>query len=61
MSAELWILVATAVLAVVAISAAVIAVRAARRVAPLAQSTGQHRGRTSRRTELAVLEPMRRR
>ena len=33
MSAELWILVATAVLAVVAIGAAVIAVRAARRLA----------------------------
>jgi hypothetical protein len=33
MSAELWILVATAVLAVVAIGAALIAVRAARRVA----------------------------
>lgn len=57
MSAELWILVATAVLAVVAISAAVIAVRAARRVAPLAQApVGTAPAQAS--TELAVLEPM---
>lgn len=38
MSAELWILVATAVLAVVAIGAAVVAVRAARRIVPPVQS-----------------------
>jgi hypothetical protein len=41
MSAELWILVATAVLAVVAISAAVIAVRAARRVATPPQAPAE--------------------
>ncbi|WP_159539126.1 hypothetical protein [Aeromicrobium sp. 9AM] len=38
MSAELWILVATAVLAVVAIGAALVAVRAARRVVPPVES-----------------------
>ncbi len=59
MSAELWILVATAVLAVVAISAAVIAVRAARRVTPLAQAPASIVA-AQPSTELAVLEPMRR-
>jgi hypothetical protein len=58
MSAELWILVATAVLAVVAISAAVIAVRAARRVTPLAQAPASTVA-AQPSTELAVLEPMR--
>ncbi|MDX6232243.1 MAG: hypothetical protein QOH68_1227 [Nocardioidaceae bacterium] len=57
MSAELWILVATAVLAVVAISAAIIAVRAARRVAPLAQ-TPTDTPAPQPSTDLAVLEPM---
>jgi hypothetical protein len=54
MSAELWILVATAVLAVVAISAAVIAVRAARRLALSPADAGSERPST----ELAVLEPV---
>lgn len=55
MSAELWILVATAVLAVVAITAALVAVRAARRFAaapiPMTSSTVQ-----STSTEVAILE-----
>lgn len=57
MSAEVWILVATAVLAVVAISAAIIAVRAARRMSvtsPLPAATMKQRPST----ELAILEPM---
>ena len=57
MSAELWILVATAVLAVVAISAAVIAVRAARRVTPPAQAPANNVA-AQPSTEVAVLEPM---
>ena len=57
MSAELWILVATAVLAVVAICAAVIAVRAARRVTPLPQAPADTVV-AQPSTELAVLEPM---
>ena len=57
MSAELWILVATAVLAVVAIGAAVIAVRAARRVTPPAQAPANNVA-AQPSTEVAVLEPM---
>jgi hypothetical protein len=56
MSAELWILVATAVLAVVAISAAVIAVRAARRVALPAQVPADPVVARPT-TDLAVLDP----
>jgi hypothetical protein len=56
MSAELWILVATAVLAVVAITAAIIAVRAARRVAQPPQKLADAVV-TRPSTELAVLEP----
>ena len=56
MSAELWILVATAVLAVVAITAALIAVRAARRVSHTPQAPADTvTARPS--TELAVLDP----
>ena len=56
MSAELWILVATAVLAVVAITAALIAVRAARRVSHTPQAPADTvAARPS--TELAVLDP----
>jgi hypothetical protein len=58
MSAELWILVATAVLAVVAIGAAIIAVGAARRVAPPTQAPADTAG-AQPSTEVAVLEPMR--
>ena len=57
MSTELWILVATAVLAVVAISAAVIAVRAARRAAPLTQAPVDTAAQPPS-SELAVFEPM---
>jgi hypothetical protein len=57
MSAELWILVATAVLAVVAIGAAVIAVRAARRV-PLAPQPPSDTVTERPSTDLAVLEPV---
>ena len=57
MSAELWILVATAVLAVVAIGAAVIAVRAARRI-PLAPQPPADTVTERPSTDLAVLEPV---
>lgn len=57
MSAELWILAATAVLAVVAIGAAVVAVRAARRIAPTAQPQPAP-ARPEPSAELAVLQPM---
>jgi hypothetical protein len=59
MSAELWILVATAVLAVVAIGAAIIAVRAARRIAHPPQTSADPAATAATRpsTELAVLEP----
>lgn len=55
MSPEVWILVATAVLAVVAIGAAVVAVRAARRIGPPVQAPATVTERPS--TELAVREP----
>ena len=58
MSADLWILVSTAVLAVVAISAAVVAVRAARRVAalpsPIAPAPAPAPEPAGSSTELAV-------
>lgn len=56
MSAEVLILVATAVLAVVAISAAVIAVRAARRIAAAQQAPAPPAERPS--TELVTLDPL---
>lgn len=56
MSAELWILVSTAVLAVVAVGAAVIAVRAAQQVKTAAPAqTSSATDQTS--THLAVIEP----
>jgi hypothetical protein len=55
MSAELWILVATSVLAVVAITAAVVAVGAARRIATAVPApVAEHRVPS---TELAIVEP----
>jgi hypothetical protein len=54
MSAELWILLATSVLAVVAITAAVVAVRAARRIATATPAPTEHRVPS---TELAIVEP----
>lgn len=54
MSAELWILVATSVLAMVAISAAIVAVRAARRIAA---ATPPRPDTPAPSTELALVEP----
>ena len=54
MSAELWILVATSVLAMVAISAAIVAVRAARRIAA---ATSPRPEAPAPSTELALVEP----
>jgi hypothetical protein len=58
MSAEVGILVATAVLAVVAIGAALVAVRAARRVPPQVPSPPTAAAPVVTSTEIAVLEPL---
>src|ERR1700712_3341096 len=56
MSAELWILVSTAVLAVVAVGAAVIAVRAVQQVKTAAPARAQQ-STDQPSTELATLHP----
>lgn len=58
MSVEVGILVATAVLAVVAIGAALVAVRAARRVRPPVQTEPDGPQPVVTSTEIAVLDPL---
>lgn len=57
MSAQGWILVATAVLAVVAIGAAVVAVLAVRRLARAQQAAQAPPAETTHRSDVAVREP----
>ncbi|MCW2830229.1 MAG: hypothetical protein JWP31_921 [Aeromicrobium sp.] len=58
MSADVWVLVATAVLAVVAIGAAAVAVRAARRPAPSVEAAAVEPPTPSVTSEIVMLDPV---